>query len=222
MRKPAVLEPHALQEALQEALAKSLQWARTGGQSDTLLSNSLRSSKFCSEVGGHLNDLVQASVPTVNLKRRQIQVLGTGPRKAGEWLLDIVWSDEARPDPRMRVDAPGVPTKIWCALECESKTGSREFFMDFAKLLNVRSQIKIFLGGLNQRQEDKARGYMRLRLEQSLKLISDSEDRAAWYIGFWPSPRGAGGSSLWNGIEKHPHLNKVTLFCLGENGFSEV
>jgi len=212
----------ALSESLRSALVSSRNWANA---TEPEPSNSLRSSRFCSEVGKKMEHLVQAtSAGGAKLRRRQISVPESGPRVAGEWLLDIVWTQDCWPDSRMNKDLPGIPEKIYCALECESNTSSRAFFTDFSKLLHVLSPVKVFLGGLNQKTEKATREYIALRLEQVYKLAKsmETQDPTEWYVGFWPSPKKDGQTSMWDQLQSFPHLDRTYLYYMSDNGFHEV
>ena len=122
-----------------------------------------------------------------------------------------------------------VPKRICCSIECESNTSVREFFWDFAKLVNVKSLIKIYLAGINQKTFNGATEYQQKRLEQAQKYISVSEDGAEdtdWYIAFWPSPKSEAGESrsnqdksMWNFFHKYPHLNSIYLYRLVDGIF---
>lgn len=204
------LQASTLHTAIGNALVGSLDWVRKRTASGYDVSNSLKSSVFCTKIGEHLDEHVGD-----NVTRRQIVVDEDGERKAGEWLLDIVWTeDEKRTDGRSN---SSMPRRIKCALECESSTKGQEFFKDFAKLLNIRSRTKIFLGGLNQVKAISAKAYMDRRLEEAARYISacDSNRKDTdWYIGFWPSPTGTHTTSLWDSLDKssHAHLAIAYVF----------
>ncbi len=209
-----------LQSTLQDALNESFHWAqdRKVNSADPP-SNALRSSLFCSQAGKHIHPLVTEAVPNgVTLNRRQISVTDSGKKEAGEWLLDVVWTQDCWPDTKYR-KAPEIPKKIWCALECEIDTAADALFIDLAKLLHINNPVKIFLGGLNQTTEQKALEYMDRRLMEIKIFLAD--DPSSWYVGFWPSPKGDRESSLWDEDKLPAHLEKVYLFEL-ECHFQQV
>gem|GEM_PF-5327299 len=97
--------------------------------------------------------------------------------------------------------------------------------MDFAKLVNVISPIKIFLAGLNQTTPEKASAYQKMRLEQAAKYIEVSQpisEVTEWYIGFWPSPKNKNGVSLWDSFNEHSHLNAIHLYRYNGSEFVEA
>lgn len=204
------LQASTLHTAITNALDESRNWARARVANGHEVSNSLKSSMFCTKVGKHLDDLVGEDVT-----RRQIVVTETGGREAGEWLLDIVWIEDEN---RSAAGSSGsMPRRIRCALECESSTNGQEFFKDLAKLLNIRSRTKIFLGGLNQVRANFAKGYMKKRLDEAARYISECEGNRKdtdWYIGFWPSPTGTQTTSLWDSLDEssHAHLAIAYVF----------
>jgi len=214
------IDPKSLEKSLLLAFQSSCTWTSVAEQPP---SNSLKSCRFCSDVGSEIHELIEAAAGK-ELTRRQICVSDSGRRQAGEWLLDIVWTEDSRPDIRMR---DGVPARIWCAVECESNTSAQQCFRDLSKLLHVRSSIKIFLGGLNQRTEEAAKSYRNKRLKQIRDLIMSSRDpldQTQWFVGFWPSPEGNGASSMWNQLHSYPHLDQIYLYSLdvSTNGFISV
>lgn len=198
------LQASMLHPAIRNALDESRNWAHARVANGREVSNSLKSSMFCTKVGEHLYDHVGR-----DSTKRQIVVTETGERAAGEWLLDIVWTeDEIR---SAKGPKGSMPRRIRCALECESSTNGQEFFKDFAKLLNIRSRTKIFLGGLNQVKENFAKAYMDKRVNEAARYVSECEGNRKdtdWYIGFWPSPTGTQTTSLWDSLDKpsHAHL----------------
>lgn len=138
--------------------------------------------------------------------------------------------DECKPDSRMRAS---VPRNVRFAIECESSTNGDVFFRDFSKLVNVRSDVKLYLGGLNQKTLEGALNYMKKRCSQAFELIQasgDGQHTSDWFIGFWPSPQSydASGASLWScfvGSERTPrfdHLNRIYLYRLSQSQFSHL
>lgn len=147
-----------------------------------------------------------------SLRRRQVGFDGNQEKVKGEWLLDIAWTEDYEVEEGTSKFFPG---KLMCAVECESNTSTDEFFIDFAKLVHVKSSVKIFLGGLDQTTPDGANKYRQARVEQAGRYISALEpdaDDAEWYIGFWPSPKSKSGTSLWDSFDKYTHLNAIHLY----------
>lgn len=211
------LTPHDLQTAIHNALNESRRWVRESS-GEPAITNSLRSSMFCSQFGEQLSGIFGKGVT-----RRQILVdWDSRERIGGEWLLDIVWTeDEHRMDGKL---ADLMPRRIRCAVECESSTAGHEFFKDFAKLLNVRSRTKIFLGGLNQIGSRRADAYIKRRVAEAERYIRDYEVNSLetdWYIGFWPSPKGTSTTSLWDSLDGRAHLTRCDVYHydVREGGF---
>lgn len=182
---------------LDEALNASIQWATEAGAS-----NALRSSRFCSEVGRRLPQLLDEQA-----KLFHIGFADEGTRRvSGEWLLDAVVAEQ---------DARGCVRKIHVAMECESSTANAAFAWDFGKLLNVRSVVKIYLQGKNQATAKAAESFSRERLATAANLILELDPHSRWYFGFWPSPEKVRGyESLWDGFAsgQYRHLRDVRLF----------
>lgn len=202
------LTPHNLQLAITAALKLSREWVeKKRGAVD--ITNSLRSSMFCTQVGKQLGPYFCEGA-----KQRQIAVSEEdGLRVGGEWLLDIVWTEDEHWDDGRHSGV--MPRRIRCAVECESSTSGHEFFTDFAKLLSVRSGTKIFLGGLNQLTEAAADDYMARRVKEAGRYIRDYDGNSLgtdWYIGFWPSPKGTSTTSLWDTLDSRPHLTRANVF----------
>jgi hypothetical protein len=214
------LQARTLYEAISGALRDSRDWVGQRRKRNHEVSNSLKSSMFCTKVGERLDTHVGTDAT-----RRQIVVTESGKREPGEWLLDIVWTeDEAR---TVRGSSSSMPRRIRCALECESSTNGQEFFKDFAKLLNIRSRTKIFLGGLTQGKLITAKSYMDRRLAEAARYIRECEGNCKdtdWYIGFWPSPKGGQKTSLWDSLDQptHSHLAIAYVFQYDQNAASFV
>jgi hypothetical protein len=164
---------------------------------------------FCTQIGQNLDHFYSGEGVT----RRQIIVKGDGERTAGEWLLDIAWTESwiSKTVP-LKSQRPGL---LRCAVECESSTAGREFFKDFAKLVNIRSKAKIFLGGLNQVKPSAAESYRELRVREAgefVREIDGDDSPTDWYIGFWPSPAGTLNTSLWDRLAEFPHLSRGYVY----------
>ena len=216
------LNPHEVHNVLNRALSESLLWAR----GKPAISNSTRSARFASDVCKRLNPLVKSAFSSPCSKLRHICVDDDGDRHSGEWLLDGVWTEDARPRPdeRMSMDSP---VRIRCALECESSTASKEYHIDLAKLLVMSSDIKLFLAGLNQRTESGAEDYVNTRVcqtEKVLKQTCSGELSTDWYLAFWPSPLKVDGKSLWQHLDagKYTYHSKIVLYHRRDDAFQLV
>lgn len=210
------MREYGLKEALNAALQESLAWKGYEKHGNSM--NSYRSAYFCHQVGIHLNEVFARRFPEQSLKRRQIQFNDDNEKKPGEWLLDIVWTEDKPVEPRLKCKWP---LKIYGAVECESSTSAREFFKDFTKLVHVRSRIKLYLAGLNHKTKEGMDNYIRKRTCQTAQFLCDtgvSSETKEWYLAFWPSPMGNANHSLWDDLNMHPHLNKVQVFSQSQCG----
>ena len=204
-----------LRDALGKALEESLAWK--GYEKYPNSKNSYRSAYFCHQVGLNLDGVFKSRFSGRLLKRRQIKFCGD-EKQPGEWLLDIVWCEETCADPASKFK---FPLKIYGALECESSTNAKQFFTDFAKLVHVRSSIKLYLAGVNHKREGNMTNYIRMRTEQTARYLTNtgvSSETEEWYLVFWPSPMGDLSRSLWDELDKYPHLNSIQAFALDQHG----
>lgn len=136
-----------------------------------------------------------------------------------------MWCEQTRLDSRSNFRCP---SKIYGALQCESSTGAKAFFTDFAKLAHVRSRIKIFLAGIDQEREQKMKEYIDLRTRQAADLVVETglgSGTEAWYLAFWPSPKGSATHSLWDRLGNNPgldHRAKIHVYALKPAAFVAV
>ena len=214
MHKPELRD--ALSQELGQALNDSLKW--TGYEKKPPdQRNSYRSAYFCYQVGRHLDSIIQCRFPGSPLQWIQVKFDEEDNKVRGEWLLDILWCEVTRPDPESQYNCP---SKIYAALECESQTGGKDFFEDFAKLVHVRSNIKIYLAGLNQKREHMMIDYIdRRRRRQAADFIGKygaGPETEEWYLAFWPSP------TLWDQFDKYPHLNAIRAYALEHGSFVAI
>ena len=98
--------------------------------------------------------------------------------------------------------------------------------MDFCKLLSIKSDIKLFLGGLNQKTKRGVCRYIDNRVRQSNFLVAryDATSNTNWYLAFWPSPLAVNGQSLWEAIDKEElsHLRAIVLFRYAGGSFQRI
>ena len=216
------LDPQEVHTALSQALTKSLLWASRKPD----ISNSTRSARFASDVCRGLDPLVRRAFRNPTPRLRHIYVDDNEQRHAGEWLLDGVWTKDARPRPDERMSEDS-PVRIRCALECESSTAGNEYHIDLAKLLVTMSDIKLFLAGLNQRTQNGVDDYINRRVYQTETVITQPSGHSSstdWYLAFWPSPLMVRKRSLWQRLEagEYAHLSRIHLYHLRENAFQAV
>lgn len=214
------LDQNKLYLSLIKALEVSITWQ--GFRKHPKAENAYRSAYFCYQVGNLLDAIMDDHFAPAVVKRRQISFSENDEKTPGEWLLDIVWTEEYKPNKTYECT---VPKNIFCALECESNTNIGEFFIDFSKLASVVSPIKIFLAGLNQTTHEKSEAYQKLRLNEAvnyIKQLNAASRNTDWYIGFWPSPKSNNEKSLWDSFDQYPHLKSIHLYKYTSNGFVKI
>lgn len=203
------LNSQLLHALINTSMRDSLAWVGGRTAEGHTVPNSLKSSMFCTQIGQNLDHFYSGE----GVVKRQIIVNGDGERTAGEWLLDIAWTEGwISKTAVLKVHRPGL---LRCAVECESSTAGREFFKDFAKLVNIRSRTKIFLGGLNQITSSAAEAYRERRVDEAGEFVRElegAESSTDWYIGFWPSPAGTLDTSLWDRLDEYPHLSRGYVY----------
>lgn len=134
-------------------------------------------------------------------------------RISGEWLLDGC----------IRDNTEEFPNKILFAFESESNTSVKSFNEDFAKIIHVNSNLKLYLNGLNQKTEKGKNNYIINRLKHA-KTILDKTTTDNLYLGFWPSPEqiDTGLPSFWKSFNEYSHLNGVELFKYSNRSFVKI
>ena len=158
MESVAKLEPNDVYVALERALSCSQAWAKTqktnGGKT---ISNSDRSARFLSDAVQHLHPLFRRKYPETELESRFISIDNEATRHTGEWLLDATWTEDVRADKRVQ---KRFPTRLRCALECESGTSADAFFIDFSKLvISACQKIDIYLNPKNKCRFEIAKSF---------------------------------------------------------------
>lgn len=185
-----------LRQDLQKALDKSIEWARHEK------SNARKSAYFSFQVGQLLRSLKDgADVLQVGFNE-------SGQKESGEWLLDAIVAEKSN----------HFIGKINIAMECESSTVKYEFERDFAKLIHIKSEMKIYLHGLDHSTSEGADQLIRKRLAQAATYIEqyDHDDKVQWFFAFWPSPKKVRtAESLWDTFKdnkQYAHLRLIRLF----------
>ncbi len=205
--------------ALNNALSQSMTWCMPDDGSRDM-SNALRSSHFCFMAGTCLPKFTSKPGKVRHIRFNDTDI----KRESGEWLLDAVMV-ECNGN---AAGKEGIVSKIHVAMECESSTALKAFFVDFSKLLHIKSETKIYLQGLNQRRESSARSFIDERLEMAAKYIQEIDSTSTWYFGFWPSPLAlnidADDRSLWADLNRgnHKHLKKIELYKFNGRKFIEI
>lgn len=224
MLKPSELKK-CFTEALEESQQISLQWRKKKRSSD----NSDRSKLFVTQFCKRINELINPEGDLCNKLAKFDHV--KKERKPGEWLLDAIWM-KTHPLDRLDNQMP-VAIDLSCALECEYSTATNEVYSDFAKLLVIRADIKIFVAGLNHATSDGANKYIEDRRNEMAALIHESSKSANnppsdWYLVFWPSPENdkGDGRSIWKHLQKSPskydNINSIRLYRLKDGEFQSV
>lgn len=206
----------ALNLSLKAALECSLKW--NGFKNHPKQPNAYRSQYFCYQVGKHLDSSIKKRFPQESLVRKLITFDENHEKVTGEWLLDVLWCDDVQP---VRSSKFKHASKIFVALECESSTSPKSFFEDFAKLVHVYSDIKIFLAGVDQIREPFKWKYIERRTTEAAQFLNQwarDLDREEWYLAFWPSPK----DGRWDCLEKYPHLRQIVVFDLRDGTFVEI
>lgn len=178
---------------------------------EVTISNQLISTVFVYEVS---NSIFQ----TMFNKDYELKVIGVNEKfkkTSGEWLLDccIVKTENS------------FIKKIAFALESESNTSKKCFDEDFAKILHVNSDIKLYLNGLNQTTIEGVDIYIEKRLKYIQNILeSDKYSNDNFYIGFWPSPKQEkkGFPTFWKSFNKYKHLDVIHLYKYCDGGFERI
>lgn len=88
---------------------------------------------------------------------------GNEPNNPGEWLLDASITDVS---PKLS----SLPVyRVFYAIESESQTGWSDFIQDFAKIVHMKADHKLYLQGLNHRTMKGAEDH----IERKLAYIKD-------------------------------------------------
>lgn len=172
---------------------------------------------FATRLGELLTGSIERRFPREHIERRQIK-FDSHKKEPEEWLLDILWCNEVQPDCK---SASKHPSKICAALECESSTSGKGFFEDFATLIHVHSDIKLFLAGVNQVRKSVMCNYISKRKREAAQFLSNwARDLEAeeWYLAFWPSPK----DGKWKILPNHRHLQRVYVFELEDREFVRI
>lgn len=173
------------------------------------ISSQLISSIFVHEVA--------SSIYTVCFERNgKLKVIGVNDKYekiSGEWLVDSCIVDYQH----------SFIKKITFALESESNTSKRAFNEDFAKIIHLNAEYKLYLNGTNQKTEKGTYRYIDERLRYAESVLKDMLINNL-YLAFWPSPRIDAThenirSSLWKNFDKYPHLNTIHLYKYTDGKF---
>jgi len=166
--------------------------------------NFFRSAKFVSEIADGFWDKKFSEMYNENQKKKMLHVQDVndlGIKKEGEWLFDICVTEaiEIEEWNNSKKASAHIDTSILWAIESESATSIKEFCADFGKLICSGAKNCLYLHGLNQRSEDGRSKFIKRRLSTIKNQLSEyMKKETIYYIGFWPSPKKVGGSSLWD------------------------
>ena len=170
------------------------------------------SAKFACEVGSAIHRCLQRRSPGLCL--RVIGVDERGEKQSGEWLVDACITEEHCDTESLRfID------RIVFAMESESDTGKRAFNDDFAKLVHLNAEHKLYLNGLDQTTRPGMERYVESRCEYAEAVLQRTRPSGEFHLGFWPSPgkpkaRGSSLDSIWRGLQcgEWPHLDGIRLW----------
>ena len=172
-----------------------------------LVTNSEKSGRFIQRVSEEIYDtFFEENLHVLNVVRTNF----SRPNDPGEWLLDACITDF---NPKLSQPAK----KIHVAIECESQTGLCDFNQDFAKLVHLYADHKLYLQGLNQKTADGANKHINDKMQYILDWLSDTEStiksNEIYYVAFWPSPENKDGKSIWNQLQDaYSHLDQIRLY----------
>ena len=170
------------------------------------------SSKFVSEVACKVHTTF-FSTHCLNV----IRVGNCGKREPGEWLVDAC----------ITKNKDGFIDKIVFAMESESSPALAEFQKDFAKLLHLNADVKLYLSGLNQGTEAGMENHIHERIEVCKCILRRAQQNGIQqngqlFVGFWPSPSKPSKPKRDNQIsawEELPSwLDQIRMWDFGEVG----
>ena len=175
------------------------------------ISNQLVSTIFVHEVSKSIHE-------TMFKAGCELKVIGVNKKfekQSGEWLLDccIVKTKDS------------FIQKIAFSLESESNTSKKSFDEDFAKILHVNSDVKLYLNGLDQMTVGGVNKFIKGRLEYAASILkSEKYVTDNFYLGFWPSPKQEkkGLPSLWMVFKKYQHLDGIHLYKYIDGEFMKI
>ena len=121
-----------------------------------------------------------------------ITVDNSGERFPGEWLVDACITEKY----------DGFIDRIIFAMESESNTSKAAFNDDFAKLLHLNADFKLYLNGLNHKSEDGMNKYIESRVAYAKSILCRVSHTGKFFFGFWPSPGKLGDhQSAWKNCQ---------------------
>ncbi|MEL4302023.1 hypothetical protein ACE02Z_10495 [Shewanella xiamenensis] len=175
------------------------------------ISNQLISTIFVHEVSKSIHQTIFDAEHAL----KTIEVDDYFVKKPGEWLLDccIVKTKNS------------FIQKIAFTLESESNTSKKSFDEDFAKILHINSDVKLYLNGLNQTTTGGINKYIAGRLEYAESILkSNAYETNNFYLGFWPSPKQEkkGLYSFWKCFHQHQHLDVIHLYKYINGKFMKI
>lgn len=223
------IERHKVAKITDQEMLQSVQegFKTAFGATDSILDakNSMRgsgklSAKFVYEVSKAIHTCLQRGSRRRCL--RVIKVDGVGEKKPGEWLVDACITEEhCESENLCFID------QIVFAMESETDSGKRAFNRDFAKLVHLNAEYKLYLDGLHHTTYQWMKKHIRSRCEYVEAILNRIRPEGDFYLGFWPSPEKPRNSpnpidSIWRGLQcgEWPHLNEIRLWrfdkCAGK------
>ncbi len=162
---------------------------------DSDLTNKLRSALFVENMGHELMKIYD-----LNVYKSYCQHVNFDNKKkdTGEWLLDLlIGQSKSIFEPGAKIRHEFISSIEW-AVESEYATSLKEFLQDFSKLMVIQSKNKFYLNGYRSDNLEELNKYVSKRLRTAAQLISECDEKADFYYGFWPSPEKYHGDSFWN------------------------
>ena len=185
---------------------------------------SLLSSKFVYEVMSAVHGLFYVEQGHCC---RVIKVCDDGRKSPGEWFVDgCVTEDHENQEDFIK--------RILFAMESESNTSKKAFDEDFAKLVHLKAQHKLYMNGVNQTTLSGVEDYIKRRVSYAESVICRSCIEGKLFLGFWPSSakievKSDGQEkrtylSAWQAIrsDKLTHLDAIRLWQYENGKFEEV
>jgi hypothetical protein len=177
--------------------------------------NQRRSSKFVYEVSRHIYDKWFSKCDyTLHLQ----EVDDSGKKSSGEWLFDMcITSGRTITDDRWRIKSHApINTEIVFNMESEFSTGLKDLAQDLGKLLASKSNVSLYIQGLNQIVKKYREEFIDNRISiLKEQLIDDIQNE--FYIAFCPSPVKETNQSLWDTYDMAELLSWIKVFQIKGN-----
>lgn len=164
------------------------------------ISNSQKSRLFVSNVSQRIFEKIFQSNGYLNVVKYD-----KSEGEPGEWLVDACITD----------DSPRKMAKdILFGMESESSSLTANFNEDFSKLVHLKCGMKLYLHGLGHGTPEGMKKRIKERRKTAAKVLEETDSRACFYIGFYPSPtKSETKTSIWDYlVTNYEHLNYIRLY----------